>query len=1052
MSNCDIDIATHKKASSSQQNRMLKALRTDFVAVDERSIVDLINSTNTLSKHINYYNKDNILLGTWDSFFQWETTSILAQIATLDIDKLVAEFQVKKRALLFIPVLADQKKHIIPFFRAIAVQITHLFDKIKHLPADFEIRAYFEGTHHTVKNLLLLIKDELKESDDLLFLLQHHLFNKNIQNLFGLLKQWKSKSKTKLDENLENYPKHSPQYALYLAFLKLFGFAQENINQFTQQHLDFYYKEILRLHPEAAQPDYVHLHIEPHKNSAPFLIEKGAKFQAGKDSNGHPKHYQTTGEVAINQAKIRNIYGSTIKDSQYYFDERTDLNATGKSWKAFPQEEEQLFSEIGFALASPMLFMKGGNRFLFLTFWDAFENKITINTTDFDFYLTAEDAWHPVTMVSKLGDKVYFTIPTDTKGIIPFNTEIHEGVALNTPFPVLKITPKTGKLTNVTFTKVKLEVLVTNYNHFKLYSETGEIDHTKTFQPFSAVPQSGNAFEFACNEFFQKKNAMGFLKMVNDGNWYIPNQTRLSYLQNGVWSADNKWTKQPFINMTNTSPIPYNFSEDTPINADDTNGYAKIILNNTAYDKNGYLEKFIAGTKMDDPVLPYIPTITEILFNYYATETIDLSSTENNSDYDFFHIYPKGFKQLQGSEASLLPVIQNEGELVIGFNDIKGGNSINLLFQVAEGSANPRQDAITLQWEYLSKDQWIPFSPSAIGDNTYDLTQSGIVTINSPQDLYLDKQTLFPSSSWWIKISATARIDAICDLVGIHTQALKAILVSPEENGTHFTENTPAKTISKAVEVKNEIKKIAQPYPSFGGKTKETDTLFYQRTSEHLRHKGRAISKWDYERLILDNFPEVFQVKCLNHYRYDTIEQSSTSAGYLTIIPVAKATTLQVHDYWKPIVDLGTMKRIHTFLKQKTSPHVRIAVKPPKLEKLELDFKVKYIEIPGADTHLYTQQLQQAINTYLSPWAYTENNAVHFQETIEKSRLIHLLEQQSYVDYITAFKVNHIILMDDSDLPKHKMNDVKKIIPKTEYTLFVPHTHNIHTITNACCL
>ena len=97
---------------------------------------------------------------------------------------------------------------------------------------------------------------------------------------------------------------------------------------------------------------------------------------------------------------------------------------------------------------------------------------------------------------------------------------------------------------------------------------------------------------------------------------------------------------------------------------------------------------------------------------------------------------------------------------------------------------------------------------------------------------------------------------------------------------------------------------------SIGGRLTDTDPLFYQRSSERLRHKEKSISIWDYETLILDNFPEVFRVKCLNHYRYDANEIHNTSAGYVTIIPIAKGLEKDVPVYWKPLVDLGTNENV----------------------------------------------------------------------------------------------------------------------------------------------
>jgi YD repeat-containing protein len=58
---------------------------------------------------------------------------------------------------------------------------------------------------------------------------------------------------------------------------------------------------------------------------------------------------------------------------------------------------------------------------------------------------------------------------------------------------------------------------------------------------------------------------------------------------------------------------------------------------------------------------------------------------------------------------------------------------------------------------------------------------------------------------------------------------------------------------------------VVLPYDSFGGRVAEDDSTFYTRVSERLRHKDRAITLFDYERLVLEEFPEIYKVRCLNH-------------------------------------------------------------------------------------------------------------------------------------------------------------------------------------------
>ncbi len=1075
MSNCNPDIEIHKIPGSTQVHRMLEALQVDFVKVDERALEDLIIATNTLSQHINFYNKDNVLLGNWSSFFQWETTSVFAQIATIDMLQYVADFKVKKRKLLFISDIEKQKEEVYPFFENLGLRIKDVFKKVNALPSSLAIKEYYTTTFPTIEKLIDTIITEVHASTDLMFLLQNHLFNKKIQNLFGLITDWKNRSYTELNKNIESYPEHSPQYALYVTFLKLFGIAQEDLNTFTQKHLDFYYKNVIRLDLEDAQPDYVHLSIEPHKNEPLFSIEKDSIFLAGKDPEGKNKYYAATQDSTINQVKVSTIFGGHKKDNTYHFEDLTKKNAAGESWKAF--SASTIVEEIGMAIASPLFFLRGGTRTIKLTFKNG--NKlISLTPGNYSFYLSGEEEWIEINQIgnrTKLDDKrnndvptLTFTIPAEEKAIVPFNAEIHEGVQLNTEYPVLKIVAKDGKLNQVKYNTIDIDISVSGYKQFSLYSNTGIIDHIKQFQPFGSIPKAGSALVFSCNEFFQKKGAKGnlivdtadrqkigrnpqtneLIRLSGTIGWNFINNTNLEVLKNGLWNEEDNWKPNRKYNFENPGIISHNLLENLTLVPDKTQGFARITLTDSTYKGEKYLEEYIRQSKKDNPILPYIPTIDAITLDY------EVSSTDN--EVDLYLIYPRGYTENadpENPEKSLLqPEIRNEGTLFIGLDDVEAGNSISLLFQVAEGSANPRQDPVTIKWSYLNENKWNVFEKEQVGDESNDLTQSGIIQFNAPETLDLANQIELPSDMFWIKAEIEERVDAVCDIVGIHQQALKAVLFDYENTGLSFTENTVAKTVSKLFKPKNEIKKIEQPYDSFGGKIKETDTLFYQRTSERLRHKDKAITLLDYEKLILDNFPKVFRVKCLNHYRYDSTEINSTSAGYVTIIPVAKGNTQEVPNYWKPIVDIGTMKLIKTFLQEKTSPHVRINVKPPVLEQLELDFKVKYKVIPGADSRLYTQQLRDEINSFLSPWAYKQNTIINFQTEIEKSKLIQIIEQQSYVEYITDFKVHHLILEEDSDQTSLRMNDVKEIIPQTDFTLFIPNNeHKIVSIDNSCC-
>ena len=102
---------------------------------------------------------------------------------------------------------------------------------------------------------------------------------------------------------------------------------------------------------------------------------------------------------------------------------------------------------------------------------------------------------------------------------------------------------------------------------------------------------------------------------------------------------------------------------------------------------------------------PYTPTIQAIELDYAATTTeVDVSSTTladfSNPDLQFFHIDVFGQRRehgyrrasvpfVSGSDVPLLPEHQHEGELLIGLDRVAARDTVSLLIQVAEATADP---------------------------------------------------------------------------------------------------------------------------------------------------------------------------------------------------------------------------------------------------------------------------------------------------------------------------------------------------------------------------
>lgn len=1106
MENCSSKISIHQGVGTTQNARFLPALQPDYFLLDEREEIDYVVLAQKMSKYLKYFNESDSVneQSDWSPFFAWESTAILAQIYKWNIEDYEKKYKNDRKSITLIDDNEEQRKIIRKVFEKIQYDFAQLTDKVETLDPTISIKEFLLSSKTVIETQLNAILLKIKNENSIIALLQSYQFNKNIQNLFGLLLYWKNSTEKAFTQQLENYPSHTPHYALFLAFLKLLGIAKNHLNDFTKRHLDFYYKDILQLLPQKAQPDFVHLLIESAANKNAFLLPQNTIFLAGKNSLGKNKFYASTSDQAINSIKIKSFLSHHIVQNKWKKTDLFPLNSTNTPFSAFPSFSEN--TETGLLLASPLFYMKGGTRTITLKF-----DPQILNPNSFEFWITGEKKWLEITDENKelTQDKyIKLTIPASEKAIVPFKKEIHAGEVIATSHPILKIIPK-NNTEKIECKTLEIGITVNGLKNLIVATDTGVVDINKPFKPFGDFPKNGNGFIIGCNEFFMKKRAIANFSIESDAvssyafagtlNSTITNnvnslaqsnilaQNKISDVQNlslnaNLSSTFDNFSSQIFLgsiyayrrlidsslllemkngkfvgNGTATFNSVYtnsqwikDYEEDVVPHKESISGYIRIQLEDPKYKDEKFLQDYIAAAKLASPVLPKIPVIQSLVMNYSVTEKYTFSDSDDNLNVlEYYHLLPFGYEKLSPkSSLSLIPDLPQKGEIYIGFENAKPGNGLSVLFQMAEGTANPRKEPAKISWEYLLENQWKSIKPQDIGDETFGLLQSGIINVTVPE--FDNTQTVvLPKNLFWLRISVD-ELERICHFVGVHEQALKAVLFDFENNGSSFLEVTPKETVSKLYQPNSFVKKVKHPYPSFGGKRQEEDIELYQRSSERLRHKQRVITSWDYERLILQEFPEVYRVKCLNHYRYDSGSVSNVSAGYVTLIPIARSLSSSSVWEWKPLLSLSTLQRIKNRIMGLCSPHARLSIKPPVLEKIQINCKVKYREIPGADMRLYADLLKETINRYISPWAYSDLD-IDFAKKIELSSLIQLIDNQSFVDYIIDFKVNQLVLDDEENMVIKKMADVKEIVPQTDYTLFIPNdTHEIEELKNNC--
>jgi hypothetical protein len=227
---------------------------------------------------------------------------------------------------------------------------------------------------------------------------------------------------------------------------------------------------------------------------------------------------------------------------------------------------------------------------------------------------------------------------------------------------------------------------------------------------------------------------------------------------------------------------------------------------------------------------------------------------------------------------------------------------------------------------------------------------------------------------------------------------------------------------------------------------------FYTRVSERLRHKDRAIALWDYERLILEAFPQIYKARCLNHTQYEPSDGGAgiyreLAAGHVTVVTVPNQQFRNLRDPLRPYTSLALLSEVEKFLGQRVSCFVKLHVRNPLFEEVFTDFRVRFFD--GFDEAFYTKQLKEEITHFLSPWAFSGSGSPTFGGKVYKSVLVNFVEERPYVDYVTDFKLKHRFL--DGNGVEQASGDLSEVTGSRAISILVsaPASHHLIAVIHA---
>lgn len=602
----------------------------------------------------------------------------------------------------------------------------------------------------------------------------------------------------------------------------------------------------------------------------------------------------------------------------------------------------------------------------------------------------------------------------------------------------------------------KLEVSVRGARSLNLSNQQGLLDSSKPFWPFGPVPGAGSYLLFNHADWQHKqlqqlelelqwaelpRAADGFsghyaaygdninnssftasLALLDAGRWQSVAETRqrktefclfsavpgteqlqaeqrLSFSAVSNFRLNTALAGQPFHNTA--SEGFFRLSLQQPQMAFGHSRYATALSNTLLYNARH-------KRPLPLPQPPYSPQLQLLSVNYRARADIyPRQDPPPGSQERLLQLFPFGRRRAYpaaGREAvRMLPYFPHQAYICFGLAGADISGQLSLLFDIepAAGSSNTVPEN-ALHWQYLHNDQWLDFSaPAVLADSSYGLTSSGGVLLQLPHSLQQQHQ-LMPSGVAWLRLCCSAHSRRYGRLRRVLTNVVPVEAVNSGEqlNTAQLLNVSPLQWQAQGKLAG--VAGIDYLLPLQPQHKAETAAGRQQRIAERLSHKQRASTARDFERLVLQAFPQLAKVKCFPNA---ALEHNSLAPGRLLLIVVAAQQGCLHQECQRSLVSGDLLRQIKHYVAALSSPFAAIEVANPGFEQLQVRCAVKLAA--GLHSGDGLQRLQLALSDYLCPW-HQQGLAARFGWELRPQLLQSFIQQQPYIDYVTDFSLLHI--------------------------------------------
>lgn len=679
-----------------------------------------------------------------------------------------------------------------------------------------------------------------------------------------------------------------------------------------------------------------------------------------------------------------------------------------------------------------------------------------------------------------------FTISADEAAPAPCNAETH---GTSTEHPALRILTSDEYCSydwasRLTFDAVKIRTDVTGIRNFTFYNELGQVDTSQPFQPFGIRAEKDAWFLFGNEEMglkpLEEVRLKGLWKKLPETEaefnklykYYTAAAGQTVDLRSFTiateWQEDRQWhdceadgVQHLFVpdttggnetrslsraevvflfeetsSMRSGSPTPYEYSRDrdgffratlrSPSIGFGMDAYRTLFTETMIYNSHCKEKKRRAL-----PPEPVNPLLADAELSYIASEETTLREMSGSSirltrltplsEQETFPINNK-------EEHHFLPVFATDKLLYFGFLHAEGEQTVRIYLDLVLPKEktpfyNPQPGKnVCLTWAYRDGEGWhsLPID-SVHAEETSGLTQSGFVEIRLPKKIKegdADQQGRI-----WLCATVKGDVSSCLAIRNVRTNCIP--LTALNGDGSPL----PAGTIQDCLEPDERIASIVQPLPGFGGMPAETETGAAIRQVARISNRHRALLIKDYERLVMEHFPEVDKVQCLS-----VPKEKGASEVCLVVFSRAEDRRYFLSPAWK-------LAEIERMIRRYAPPFAPLRVINPVYEPVIVRCKAVLWD-RVQDEGKAIRQLVVLAQNYLAPW-YRKGGIPALRQHFSYKELHARMVNHEDLMRLVVLEVNGKSLphvdIDSEDMLIRGTHPWSVLIPRVEIVLLSPH-------------